>query len=189
MLSFSCHVLLLTVIDCYLPSNVQARLGRSFFSTRAKSCDVTSSHLSRALVSSTAARVFESRMPERRNEQGYYASSTAVRATGMQQGVANEGSTAVRSSSLLLSARHNVAIAIQLAQGHLPAKHNSILLTQPQQRGTSTQPSFHCDLQRLSCETQKNYKQRLHKLELQNRIPKPTHKNDDFDFEALFESF
>ena len=105
MLSFSCHVLsfnptgLLTV-TC--GSNVQAPLGRSIFSL-AKSCDVTSSHLSRARVSSTAARVFESCCPERRNEQGH-ASSTAVRATGMQRGVANAGSTAERSSSLLLSA-------------------------------------------------------------------------------------
>ena len=45
-------------------SNVQARLGRSLFATRAKSCDVTGSHLSRARVSSTAARVFESCCPK-----------------------------------------------------------------------------------------------------------------------------
>ena len=51
--------------------------------------------------------------------------------------------------------------------------------TQPQQRGTWTQP-FHCDLQRLSCKTQKNaYAQRLHKL--QNRISTPKRKNDDFE--------
>ena len=63
VLSFSCHVLsfnptgLLTV-TC--GSNVQTCLGRSIFSTCAKICDVTSSHLSRARVSSTAARGFES---------------------------------------------------------------------------------------------------------------------------------
>ena len=42
-------------------------------------------------------------LPERRNEQGC-ASSTAVRVTGVQRGVAKAGSGAVRSSSLLLSA-------------------------------------------------------------------------------------
>ena len=136
VLSFSCHVLsfnptgLLTV-TC--GSNVQARLGRSIFSTRAKICDVTSRHLSRAREQHSRTRLWVL-LPERRNEQGH-ASSTAARATGMQRGVANAGSTAVRSSSLLLSAR-------------------------------------------LSCKTQKNYTQRQHKLELQNRIPKPTHKND-----------
>ena len=71
---------------------------------------------------------------------------------------------------------HNVAIAIQLAQGHLHAKH---IVYYSRSRSSEEQ--------RLSCETQKNYTQRLHKLELLNRIPKPTHKNDDFDFEALFE--
>ena len=34
---------------------------------------------------------------------------------------------------------------------------------------------FHCDLQRPRCKTQWNYAQRLHKLQLQNRI------NDDFE--------
>ena len=58
-----------------------------------------------------------------------------------------------------------------------------VFCTQPQQRGTWTQP-FHGDLQRLSCKTQKNYPQRLHKLQLQNRISTPKRKNDDF--EALF---
>ena len=57
-----------------------------------------------------------------------------------------------------------------LGKATFPAKHNSILLpTQPQQRGTLTQPSFHCDLQRLSCETQKNY----HTTATQIGAPKP----------------
>ena len=61
VLSFSCHVLSfnptgLLAVTC--GCNVQARFGRSIFSTRAKSCDATSSHLSRARVSSTVARVF-----------------------------------------------------------------------------------------------------------------------------------
>ena len=54
-----------------------------------------------------------------------------------------------------------------------------IFRTQPRQRGTWTQP-FHCDLQRPSCKTQWNYAQRLHKLQLQNRI------NDDFEAKRNF---
>ena len=44
-----------------------------------------------------------------------------------------------------------------------------VFRTQPQQRGTLTQP-FHCDLQRLSCKTHKNYAQRLF---TQIATPKP----------------
>ena len=42
------------------------------------------------------------------------------------------------------------------------------------------------DLQRLNSKTQWNFAQRLHKLQLQNRIATPKRKNDDF--EALFKS-
>ena len=58
-----------------------------------------------------------------------------------------------------------------------------VFCTQPQQRGTWTQP-FHGDLQRLSCKAHKNHAQRLHKLQLQNRISMPKRKDDDFA--ALF---
>ena len=91
-------------LDCWLlpvgPTFKHAWAAAFFRSRRA----VTSrAAICQERVSSTAARVFESCCPERRNEQGH-ASSTAVRATGMQRGVANAGSTAERSSSLLLSA-------------------------------------------------------------------------------------
>ena len=54
---------------------------------------------------------------------------------------------------------------------------------QPRHQATLTQP-FQCDLQRLSCKTQKNYAQWCRKLQLQNRISTPKHEKDDF--EALF---
>ena len=54
---------------------------------------------------------------------------------------------------------------------------------QPRHRTTLTQP-LQCDLQRLSCKTQKNYAQRCRKLQLQNRISTPKQKKDDF--EAFF---
>ena len=55
-----------------------------------------------------------------------------------------------------------------------------VFCTQPQQRGTWTQP-FHGDLQRLSCKAHKNHAQPLHKLQLQNRISTPKRKDDDFE--------
>ena len=86
-------------------SNVQARLGRSIFSTRAaKSCDVTSSHLSRARVSSTAARVFESCCPKGETNKDTQAAQLCA---------PPECSEAWRT----LLHFQNVAIAIQLAQG------------------------------------------------------------------------
>jgi len=54
-----------------------------------------------------------------------------------------------------------------------------VFCRQPQQRGTWTQ--FHGVLQRLSCKAQQNFAQRLHKLQLQNRISTPKQKNDDFE--------
>ena len=58
-----------------------------------------------------------------------------------------------------------------------------VLRMQPRHRATLTQP-LQCDLQRLSCKTQKNYAQRCRKLQLQNRISTPKQKK--YDFEALF---
>ena len=58
-----------------------------------------------------------------------------------------------------------------------------VLRMQPRHRATLTQP-LQCDLQRLSCKTQKNYAQRCQKLQLQNRISTPKQKKDDF--EAFF---
>ena len=58
-----------------------------------------------------------------------------------------------------------------------------VLRMQPQHEATLTQP-LQCDLQWLSCKTQKNYAQRRRKLQLQNRISTPKRKKDDF--EALF---
>ena len=46
---------------------------------------------------------------------------------------------------------------------------------QPRHQATFTQP-FQCELQRLSCKTQKNYAQRPRKLQLQNRISTPKRK-------------
>ena len=54
---------------------------------------------------------------------------------------------------------------------------------QAQCQATLTQP-LQCDLQRLSCKTQKNYAQQRRKLQLQNQISTPNRKKDDF--EALF---
>ena len=58
---------------------------------------------------------------------------------------------------------------------------------QPQHRATLTQP-LQCDLQRLSCKTQKNYAQRCRKLQLQNRISTPKQKKGDFEafFKRIF---
>ena len=47
-------------------------------------------------------------------------------------------------------------------------------------QATLRQP-LQCDLQRLSCKTQKNYAQRCRKLQLQNRISTPKQKKDDFE--------
>ena len=55
---------------------------------------------------------------------------------------------------------------------------------QPRHRATLTQPLIQCNLQRLSCKTQKNYAQRRRQLQLQNRISTPKQKKKDF--EALF---
>ena len=60
-----------------------------------------------------------------------------------------------------------------------------VLRMQPERRGTLIEV-FHCDLQTLSQKIQWNYAQRLHKLQLQNRISTPKRKNEDF--ETLFES-
>ena len=62
----------------------------------------------------------------------------------------------------------------------LAAKDNSIA----QHQATFMQP-LQCDLQRLSCKTQKNYAQRCRKLELQNRISTPKQRKDNF--EAIFQ--
>ena len=58
-----------------------------------------------------------------------------------------------------------------------------VFRTQPQQWGTLTQ-RFQCDLQTRGCNTQKKYAQRLHKLQLQNRISTPKRKSHDL--QALF---
>ena len=60
----------------------------------------------------------------------------------------------------------------------------SLLHTKIIARRTLTQP-LQCDLQTLTCETQKNYAQRRRKLQLHNRISTPKRKKEDF--EALFE--
>jgi len=57
---------------------------------------------------------------------------------------------------------------------------------QPLRQATLTQP-LQCDLQRLSCKTQKNYAQRCRKLQLQNRISTPKQKKGDF--EAFIKGF
>ena len=57
-------------------------------------------------------------------------------------------------------------------------QNTTVLRTHPHQQGTLTQP-FHGDLQRLSCKTQKNYPQRLHKLQLQNGSRRPSGKTYD----------
>jgi len=75
----------------------------------------------------------------------------------------------------------------QLSRSHCNAicdsqlQNTIVLRTQPQQRGTLAQPCQYCDLQRLSCKAQYNFAQRLHKLQLQNRISTPKQKNDDFE--------
>ena len=51
---------------------------------------------------------------------------------------------------------------------------------QPRHQATLTQP-LQCDLQRLSCKTQKNYVQQRQQLQLQNRISTPKQKKDDFE--------
>ena len=58
-----------------------------------------------------------------------------------------------------------------------------VLRMQPWQEATLTQPLL-CDLQRLSCKTQKNYAQLGRKLQVQNRISTPERKK--CDFEGLF---
>ena len=59
----------------------------------------------------------------------------------------------------------------------------SLLHTKIIARRTLTQP-LQCDLQTLTCETQKNYAQRRRKLQLHNRISTPKRKKEDF--EAVF---
>ena len=109
VLSFSCHVLsfdptgLLTV-TC--GSNVQARLGRSIFSTRAKSCDVTSRHLSRAHVT-WAAQPHASLSPaawKAKRTRTRKQHSCARHRNAAKRGKRRQHSRAVRFSSLLLSA-------------------------------------------------------------------------------------
>ena len=90
-------------VDCYLWVQRSSTLGPQPF------CHAREELWCHEQPSVKSAREQHSRtrlwvlLPERRNEQGH-ASSTAVRATGMERGVANAGSTAVWSSSLLLSA-------------------------------------------------------------------------------------
>ena len=65
----------------------------------------------------------------------------------------------------------------------VPCKRLIVLRMRPRHQATLTQP-LQCDLQRLSCKTQKNYSQRRRQLQLQNRILTPKRRKDDF--EALF---
>ena len=58
-----------------------------------------------------------------------------------------------------------------------------VLRMQQRHQATLTQP-LQCDLQRLSCKTQKNYAQRRWQLQLQDRISTPKRRKDDF--KALF---
>ena len=121
VLSFSCHVLsfnptgLLTV-TC--GSNFQARLGRSIFSTRAKRCDVTSSHLSRAHVSSTAARVFESCCcPKDDTNKDTQAAQLCAPPECREAWQMQAAQPCALLPCFFLLHFQNVAIAIQLAQG------------------------------------------------------------------------
>ena len=59
---------------------------------------------------------------------------------------------------------------------------------QPWRQATLMQP-WQCDLQRLSCKTQKNYAQRRQKLQIQNRLDSRRHSQKNTilnDFETLF---
>ena len=120
MLSFLCHALsfnptgLLTV-TC--GSNVQARLGRSIFSTRAKSCDVTSSHLSRARVSNTAARVFESCCLKGQTNKTTQAARLCTPPECSEAWQTQAAQPCTLLPCLFLLHFQSVAIAIQLAQG------------------------------------------------------------------------
>ena len=67
---------------------------------------------------------------------------------------------------------------------NLQLQKTIVLRMQPRHQATLTQP-LQCDLQRLSCKTQKNYAQRCRKLELQNRISTPKQRKDNF--EAIFQ--
>ena len=54
-----------------------------------------------------------------------------------------------------------------------------VLRAQPRRQATLTQP-LECDLQTLTCKTEKNYTQRRQKLQLQNRISPPQRKKARF---------
>ena len=120
VLSFSCHVLsfnptgLLTV-TC--GSNVQARLGRSIFSTRAKSCDVTSGHLSRAHVSSTATGVFASCCLKGQTNKNTQAAQLCAPPECSEAWQTQAAQPCAFLPCFFLLHAQNVAIAIQLAQG------------------------------------------------------------------------
>ena len=81
------------------------------------------------------------------------------------------------------STTRNYHAAITIRFTTLSCKTQIVSRLQLQQRGTLTKP-FDCDLQRLNCKTQKNFAQRLHKLQL-FAAPKPDpnakRKNDDFE--------
>ena len=119
VLSFSCHILSFNPTGLLAVTggcNVQARFGRSIFSTRAKSCDVTSSHLSRARVSSTAARVFESCcLKGETNKDTQAAQLCAPPECSAWQTQAAQPFALLPCFFLLHF--QNVAIAMQLAQG------------------------------------------------------------------------
>jgi len=120
LLSFSCHVILfnptgLLTVTC--GSNVQARLGRSIFSTRAKSCDVTSSHLSRARGSSTATRVFEPCcLKGETNKDTQAAQQRAPTECSGEAWHTQAAQPRALLPCIFLLHCQNVAIAIQLAQ-------------------------------------------------------------------------
>ena len=97
-------------------SNVQARLGRSLFAMRAKSCDVTSSHLSRARVSSTAARVFESCCPKSETHKDTQAAQRCAPPECSQAWQTQAAQPCALLPCCFPLHFQNVAIAIQLAK-------------------------------------------------------------------------
>ena len=109
------HSIGLLIVTC--GSNIHACLGRSIFSKSAKSCDVTSSHLSRARGSSTAARVFESCCLKGQTKKDTQAAQLCAPPECSEAWQTQAAQPCALLPCFFLLHFQNVAITIQLAQG------------------------------------------------------------------------